>query len=108
MVHIFRTMPKLLHELENLPHATTGNPEDADSKAPDHAIDASRYLLLNLGGGPRMVILDDPAPGLLDGIEVLQDKGTFSVRPDDAEGLFTSRMVERGVPVGTTQRSPFA
>ena len=35
MVHVFRTCKNLLNELENLPHATTGNPEDADSKAPD-------------------------------------------------------------------------
>jgi len=34
MVHVFRTCKNLLNELENLPHATTGNPEDADSKAP--------------------------------------------------------------------------
>jgi hypothetical protein len=53
MIHIFRTCPNLLHELENLPHATTGNVEDADTKAPDHAMDAGRYLLLNLGGGPQ-------------------------------------------------------
>jgi len=70
-------------------------------------MDASRYLLLNIGGGPRMVILDDEAPGLLDGIEVLRDQGTFALRPDDHEEVFSSRMAEREVPVDTTQRSPF-
>jgi len=38
----------------------------------------------------------------------LQDKGTFAVRPDDHEEVFVTRMAEREVPVGTTQRSPFA
>lgn len=103
MVHIFSTLPNLLAELQNLPHATTGDPEDAASSAPDHAMDASRYLLLNLGGGPRMVILDDPKPSLLDGIEVLADAGTYGIRPHDADDLFTGRD-----HVGTMQRSPFA
>jgi DNA-binding CsgD family transcriptional regulator len=31
MVHVFRTCKNLLKELENPPHVTTGNPEDADS-----------------------------------------------------------------------------
>lgn len=57
-IHIFRTCPKLLHELENLPHATTGNVEDTDSKARDLAMDVGRYLLLNLGGGPQFPIDD--------------------------------------------------
>jgi hypothetical protein len=77
MIHIFRTCPNLLHELESLPHATTGNVEDADSKAPDHAMDAGRYLLLNLGGGPQFPVDDTPAPGLLEaaGIEVMEHAG---------------------------------
>ena len=52
--------------------------------------------------------MSGPTLGLLDGIEVLRDAGTFAVRPDDADDLFSSRMDEREVPVGTTQRSPFA
>jgi hypothetical protein len=54
-------------------------------------MDASRYLLLNLGGGPRMVMFDDPTPDL-----------------HEAEGLFSTRRAERDTPVGHTQRSPFA
>lgn len=52
-VHIFRTLPKLWWELSNLPHSSRGNPEDADTAAPDHLCDASRYLLINLGGEAR-------------------------------------------------------
>jgi phage terminase large subunit len=52
-IHIFRTCEKLIFELENLPYARSGNVEDADSKAPDHAADALRYLLINLGGGAQ-------------------------------------------------------
>jgi hypothetical protein len=50
-IHIFRTCPKLIEELENLPYARSGSPEDADPKAADHACDALRYLTVNLGGG---------------------------------------------------------
>lgn len=47
-VHIFDTCPELFKELRDLPHAVTGDPEDADPRAPDHACDAGRYLLTNL------------------------------------------------------------
>jgi hypothetical protein len=104
MIHIFRTCPNLLHELENLPHATTGNVEDADTKAPDHAMDASRYLPLNLGGGPQFPIDDTPAAGLLEanGIEVMEHAGLFGRRSSDVDALF-----ERPEGAGTTRRSPF-
>lgn len=52
-LHIFAGCMKLFKELADLPHARTGNPEDADTKAPDHAADALRYLLMNLGTGAR-------------------------------------------------------
>ena len=51
MIHFFRTLPKTWWELANLPHATRGDPEDANSSAPDHLMDALRYWLLNVGGG---------------------------------------------------------
>ena len=51
MIHFFRTLPKMWWELANLPHARKGDPEDADSNAPDHLCDTLRYWLLNLGGG---------------------------------------------------------
>jgi len=52
-IHIFRTCRDLLRELPALPHATSGDPEDADTTASDHAMDALRYLAINLGSGPR-------------------------------------------------------
>jgi len=52
-LHIFSTCTDLYRELSDLPHATKGNPEDADTTADDHASDALRYLLTNLGNEPR-------------------------------------------------------
>ena len=51
MLHVFSTCPKWFDELSELPHSTTGNPEDADSNAADHLADLTRYVLLNIGGG---------------------------------------------------------
>ncbi len=108
MIHIFATCPSLLQELQNLPHAMTGNPEDADTNAPDHLMDAVRYLLLNIGGGPRMVLLDEEKPSLMDGVEILHDAGLHGIRPHDVDHVFSTRIAEREGPVGATQRSPFA
>lgn len=52
-MHIFSTCMKLYKELTDLPHSRTGNPEDSDSKAIDHACDALRYLTTNLGNDSR-------------------------------------------------------
>jgi hypothetical protein len=60
MLHAFSTCTELIRTLPALPHATSGNPEDADTKAEDHAPDALRYLVTNLGGGPEFPVLDDP------------------------------------------------
>jgi hypothetical protein len=107
-IHVFRTCTSLLAELRSLPYAKTGNPEDADTKAPDHAMDALRYLTVNIGGGPQFVILSDPRESLLDGIEVLQPAGNFGRRRSPVDDLFgTDPDVDRGSG-GTTQRSPFA
>ncbi|MDX3245840.1 Hint domain-containing protein [Streptomyces sp. ME18-1-4] len=37
MVHMFSTVTELYRELTDLPHATKGDPEDADTTADDHA-----------------------------------------------------------------------
>lgn len=58
-IHIFSTVTELYRELTDLPHATKGDPEDADTTASDHAADALRYLLTNLGTGPEFPILDE-------------------------------------------------
>lgn len=52
-LHIFTTCSSLLRELVNLPYAMSGNVEDADTNASDHAMDALRYLLINIGNAPR-------------------------------------------------------
>jgi hypothetical protein len=79
-LHMFSTVTELYRELSNLPHATKGDPEDADTTADDHAADAVRYLLSNLGTGPEFVILD-AVPTEVVG-EVLQPLGpTMAVRP---------------------------
>jgi hypothetical protein len=83
-LHMFSTCENLWRELSSLPHATVGDPEDADSKAPDHISDALRYVLSGLGTGAEFTILGDeaaPAPALLDGLPVLQDCGSYGVRP---------------------------
>ncbi|ELP67637.1 terminase, large subunit, PBSX family [Streptomyces turgidiscabies Car8] len=80
MLHLFSTVTELYRELSDLPHATKGNPEDADTTADDHASDAVRYLLTNLGTGPEMVILD--APPAEPAVELLQPLGpTMAYRP---------------------------
>lgn len=52
-LHVFSTCTNWWRELSSLPHATTGDPEDADTKADDHIADASRYVLTNLDAGAK-------------------------------------------------------
>lgn len=59
-LHVFRTLPDLIRTLPALPHAITGNPEDADTKAEDHLPDSLRYLLINMGGEARWVFPQAP------------------------------------------------
>lgn len=58
-LHVFRTCSNLIRTLAALPHATTGNPEDADTNSEDHAPDALRYLLTNLGTESRFHFPED-------------------------------------------------
>jgi hypothetical protein len=82
-LHIFSTVTELYRELSDLPHATKGDPEDADTTADDHASDSLRYLLANLGTGPEFVVLDATA-GKEPIAEALQPLGpTMAVRLDD-------------------------
>jgi hypothetical protein len=62
MLHAFPGAENLIRTLPVLPHATTGDPEDADTNAEDHAPDALRYLLINLGSGPEFVLFTGPGP----------------------------------------------
>ncbi len=58
-LHMFPNCEHLFSELSELPYATTGDPEDVDTKAPDHLADALRYLLTNLGTEPSWVFPND-------------------------------------------------
>ena len=111
MLHAFSTCPRWFDELSELPHATTGDPEDADTNAPDHHGDRPRYLLINLGGGPDFPVLGavpvpaSPGSRSRTGPEVLQSMGTWAVRPDvsDAAWLTGGTEERKGA-----QPSPFA
>jgi hypothetical protein len=61
-LHMFSPLQNLFRELRDLPYATKGNPEDADTAASDHLYDCLRYLLVNLGTGPSFYIEPDPNP----------------------------------------------
>jgi phage terminase large subunit len=104
MIHFFRTLEKTWWELENLPHATKGNPEDANSDAPDHLMDDLRYWLLNIGTGPSWPDVEPPAEPLV--AEPLEQRGQFAYRHDDRDDLGGDR--ERDPRSGTTQRPAWA
>ncbi|MEE6264884.1 hypothetical protein V2E29_04385 [Streptomyces diastatochromogenes] len=78
-LHIFSTCTELYRELSNLPHATKGDPEDADSSTDDHLCDSLRYLLTNLGNEARFHF---PAPEPV--APVLDPSATSSSRPAPA------------------------
>lgn len=82
-IHFFPQAENLFLELRDLPHATKGDPEDADSDAPDHASDALRYLLTNLGTGPEFFIDDSPAPGDKTAPQ-LTAGGLYAIRPGES------------------------
>ena len=89
-IHIFRTCEKLIFELKNLPYARTGNVEDADPAAVDHAMDAGRYLLINLGGGPEFTVFDTPEKNAVaEAITPLEPMGAFAYQrsPDEPQWL---------------------
>lgn len=83
-LHVFSTLEEFYRTLSDLPHATTGNPEDADTHSEDHLPDAARYLLINLGSGPEFVILETPT----NTTDVVAPLGSFAVRPDEFASMF--------------------
>lgn len=96
-LHVFRTAANLVRTLPTLPFATSGDPEDVDSNAEDHAPDALRYALINLGGGPSLLI---PETGETDDAELHRDLAPgIAIHPD----LYP----DRPEGWGATQRSPF-
>jgi hypothetical protein len=71
-----------------------------------HNCDATRYLLINLGGGPSFPILDDPAENPFDEIERLQPLSVrFAFRPQDDDPAADE---DPRPDQGATQLSPFA
>jgi hypothetical protein len=108
-LHLFSTVTELYRELSDLPHATKGDPEDADTTADDHASDALRYLLTNLGTGPEMVILDAPAAEPI--AEVLQPLGpTMAYRPTEtvpSDDAWWSEEDDETPRAGRTVESPW-
>lgn len=60
-LHVFSTCTNLVRTLPSLPYATKGDPEDVDSGSEDHAADALRYALLNIGGGASFYVPSDGA-----------------------------------------------
>ncbi|MFF4403827.1 terminase large subunit domain-containing protein [Streptomyces sp. NPDC001404] len=66
-LHAFTSCTELIRTLPTLPFATTGDPEDVDTKAEDHLADALRYALINLGTETRFHFPEPtPAAGSLD------------------------------------------
>jgi hypothetical protein len=108
MLHMFSTCPEFYRTLADLPHATRGDPEDADSNGDDHLPDAARYLLINLGTGPQFLILDDTPVSLLEaaGIEVMEPAGNFGRRANVVDDLF--RDEDRDPGVRALQPAPWA
>lgn len=106
MMHIFKTCPNLIRTLSSLPHATTGNPEDADSAAEDHAPDALRYWLTNLGTGPEFPLLDDATP---DPVQQLAQPyaGQFAIMRDPHSDPFWGGDEDPGDMRGKVAISPW-
>ena len=92
-LHIFSSLPELWRELTQLPHASLGDPEDADTRCDDHAADSIRYAISGLAaGGPEWTLFDtadnhtgttDPIPGQANmfGIPITQPLGPYGYLP---------------------------
>ena len=59
MLHMFSTCTNMFDELKNIEYATRGDPEDSDTKFPDHLVDSLRYLLINIGNEAKWHFLED-------------------------------------------------
>ena len=102
-LHIFSTCTELYRELSNLPHATKGDPEDADSSSDDHASDALRYLLTNLGTGPQFPVFEETKPDPRTVLDGPVPAVAFRTDPADSPLWDDDGRPQRG----TTARSPF-
>lgn len=105
LVHVFSTCTELIRTLPALPHAPTGDPEDADTKAEDHAPDTLRYLLINLGTGPEFPFFDETPEEPTAATRTLLNP-TMAIAPNDNEP--TADWWDEEKPAhGATAVSPF-
>lgn len=84
MIHVFPGCANLIRTLPTLPHPQTGDVEDVDTSAEDHAYDALTYALVNLGSGPEFTVFgeqDKPNPVAEHLGEPLQPIGAYAYRP---------------------------
>jgi hypothetical protein len=101
LAHFFPRCENLIRTLPVLPHATTGDPEDVDTHAEDHAYDAASYLMIMMGGGPSWPDVPPPQEPPFPGTEALESRGPFAWRaPEDAP--------ERDPRQGAVQKPPWA
>ena len=106
MMHVFSTCEEVLRTLPGLPHATKGNPEDADTSADDHIPDSLRYLAMAIGAGPQFPEHDVPeeTEQISDYVTPLRPLGAFAVRDPDhleADWYTETPTVNRVATTGT-------
>jgi terminase large subunit-like protein len=107
MLHMFSTLEDFYRTLSDLPHATRGDPEDAETTGEDHLPDAARYLLINLGTGPEFLALDEPVSSLAAELGPYTTRGNFAYRPDEREPSWGAGDDEDHSMRGRVQASPF-
>lgn len=84
MVHVFTTCDSFIAKVPALPHATVGNPEDADTKSDDHIPDAARYYFMALDGLTEFITITVPEE-TPEALPAMQAFGSFA-RPVDPGG----------------------
>lgn len=106
MLHVIDgACPKFVTTMADLPR-DPNRPEDVDTDAFDHHYDASRYLIMSIGGGPQFLTLPDPVDTDSQ-IAPLPTMGRFAYRPADTEPE-PWWLDDGDAPArGAVQRSPF-
>lgn len=103
-MHVFSTLEDFNRTLADLPHATKGDPEDANTDAEDHLPDCARYLLTNLGSGPEfMVFGEEHKPSPADELRPFVPCGPVAIVKRDGDPFWP----DDDEPRTTVQQSPF-